>query len=69
MTDEEFQTRYHDWQTTDRDLAVREAASVQLTGDRHPTVVGLPFGTTLIYCLMLPSAATLLGELFPETRP
>jgi hypothetical protein len=68
MTNDEFQRTYHEWQSPSRTMAESEAATITLEDGSHPIVVGLPFGTTTLYCLMLPSAAAVLRNLFPETR-
>ena len=65
MTDDEFQKQYHEFSTESLHDTEVEAASITLEDGRHPVVVGLPFGDTIRYCLMLPNAAGYLGGLFP----
>lgn len=68
MTNDEFQRKYHEFSTDSIHHAEAEAESITLEDGRHPSVVGLPFGSTIRYCLMLPSAATFLGGLYPEIK-
>jgi hypothetical protein len=54
MTRDQFQTRYHDFMTADRDEAGRTAAEVNAIGVEGETIVVGQFGA--MYCLMLQSA-------------
>lgn len=66
MTNDEFQSAYHEFATDSIHHAEAEAESITLEDGRHPAVVGLPFGQTIRYCLMLPSAAAFFTNLYPE---
>jgi hypothetical protein len=65
MTDDEFQRLYHEYQADNEAQARQEAESITLENGQHPAVVGLPFGSTIRFCLMLPKAASFLGGLYP----
>jgi hypothetical protein len=64
MTEDEFQRRYYGYDTDDRELAEAEAASITLEDGTHPVVVGFPFESGMRYCLMLPTAAAVIEELY-----
>lgn len=67
MTIDAFQRKYHDFSTPDRAEAEEEAARANregLEGDRKAVVVG--FGG--LYCLMLDTVASFVGELFGEAE-
>jgi len=64
MTEAEFLHRYHDFQTLSEDDATLEAASIPLDDGSHPVVVGLPFGDTTRWCLMLAKAAQMVVDIY-----
>jgi len=66
VEERDFQHRYHEYQTMDQAEAQRTADAITLTDGRHPVVVGLPFGATIRYCLMLPDAAQFIRDLHPD---
>jgi hypothetical protein len=63
MTTTEFQRRYQEYRTTDRNAAIREAMKIKLSDGNNP-VVAVRIGSE--FCLMLSSAAMFSVALVPD---
>jgi len=63
LTADQFQRAYHEYMTSDRTAAIKEAKSVTLENGEHPIVVEFPFPSGPMYGLMLPEATAALWDL------